>query len=106
MGGDEEMRMRVQTRRRAPSRLGLLGLFGITLTALLTFVPPVAAQCAMCRTALQSSAEGRAMAAKLNRGILLLLVAPVGIAGFVGVAMLRSRRRLHSVARDPDAIFP
>jgi hypothetical protein len=98
--------MRVPSRRRAPSRLGLLGLFGITLTALLTFAPPVAAQCAMCRTALESSAEGQAMAVKLNRGILLLLVAPAGIVGFVGVAMLRSRQRLLSVARDPEAIFP
>jgi hypothetical protein len=55
------------------------------------------AQCAMCRTALESSAEGRALVTKLNLGILLLLAAPFGIAAAVAIAMRKSRRRLRSV---------
>lgn len=52
------------------------------------------AQCSMCRTALESSEEGRAMSVKLNRGILVLLGAPFGTAAFIAVAMARSRKRL------------
>jgi hypothetical protein len=55
------------------------------------------AQCAMCRTALESSAEGRALIEKLNLGIMLLLAAPFGIAAAVAVAMAKSRRRLRAV---------
>jgi len=51
------------------------------------------AQCAMCRTALESSEEGRLMAEKFNKGILFLLGAPFGVATGIGVAMRRSRRR-------------
>lgn len=95
-----------RTGRRAPSKRSLFALSVMTFAALLTFVPPVGAQCAMCRTALESSAEGQAMAAKLNRGIVLLLLAPAGIVGFVGIAMLRSRRRLLNLRQAPDGIFP
>ena len=58
---------------------------------------PVEAQCAMCRSALESSEQGRVMAQKLNRGILLLLGAPFTVAAGIGVAMARSRRRLQSL---------
>lgn len=56
--------------------------------------PPAFAQCALCREALESSEEGRAMAGKLNRAILLLLTAPLGVAASVATAVIRSRRRL------------
>lgn len=56
--------------------------------------PPAFAQCALCRAAVESSQEGRAMAAKLNRGILLLLGAPLAVGASIGVAMFRSRKRL------------
>ena len=59
----------------------------------------VEAQCALCRTAIESSEEGKAMAAKLNRGILILLGAPFGVALAVGTAMRRSRKRLLNRAR-------
>lgn len=59
-----------------------------------SFVPGAEAQCAMCRTALESSEEGRAMAVKLNQGILLLLGAPITTAAAIAAALLRSRRRL------------
>ena len=52
------------------------------------------AQCAMCRTALESSEQGQAIAEKFNKGILFLLGAPFSVAAGIGVAMLRSRRRL------------
>lgn len=71
-------------------RLGIL-----VLAALLHGgAPPASAQCALCRSALESSEEGRAMAGKLNRGILLLLAAPLGVAASVAAAMFRSRRRV------------
>jgi len=62
----------------------------------LAVVPSVEAQCAMCRTALETSEQGRAMAAHFNRGILFLLGAPFGVAALIGIAMVRSRRRLES----------
>jgi hypothetical protein len=71
-------------------RLSVLLLAGFVQAA----APPAFAQCALCRAAVESSAEGRAMAGKLNRAILLLLGAPLGVAGSVAAAMIRSRRRL------------
>ncbi len=71
-------------------RLSALLFAGFVLAA----VPPAFAQCALCRAAIESSDEGRAMAGKLNRAILLLLGAPLGVAGSVAAAMIRSRRRL------------
>jgi hypothetical protein len=61
--------------------------------------PPAFAQCALCRSAIESSEEGRAMGAKLNRAILLLLGAPLGVATSVAAAMIRSRRRLRGQKR-------
>jgi hypothetical protein len=67
----------------------------LLLVALLSgFATTAGAQCALCRAAVESSDEGRAMAVKLNRAILLLLGAPLGIAGTVAAAILRSRKRL------------
>jgi hypothetical protein len=69
----------------------------VLVLALLLFLygaEPAFAQCSLCRAAVESSEEGRAMAAKLNRAILLLLGAPLGVATSVAAAMLRSRRRL------------
>lgn len=71
-------------------RIGLL-----VLLALLHAGPRTAlSQCALCRAAVESSEEGRAMARNLNRAILLLLGAPFGVAASVATAMIRSRRRL------------
>lgn len=76
--------------------LSILALAALLLAA----APPVSAQCALCRAALESSEEGQAMAENLNRAILLLLGAPLGVAGSVAAAMIRSRRRLK---REPRA---
>ena len=55
-------------------------------------------QCAMCRTALENSAEGQAMAEGFRHGIVLLLAVPYAIAGSVGFGLFKafkknSRRR-------------
>ena len=55
--------------------------------------PSARAQCALCRAAVEGSDEGRAMALKLNRGILVLLGAPLGVGASVAAAVVRSRRR-------------
>ncbi len=62
----------------------------------LVAVPSLEAQCAMCRTALEGSEQGQAMAVQFNRGILFLLGAPFSVAAGIGIAMVRSRRRLGS----------
>lgn len=76
-------------------RVGLVLLLLATIA--LTTVPSVEAQCAMCRTALEGSEQGRLMAEKFNGGILFLLGAPFGVVTGIGVAMRRSRRRLRSL---------
>ena len=73
--------------RALPPLLVLLALLFVT-------APPAGAQCALCRAAVESSEEGRAMAVKLNRAILLLLGAPLGVGASIAAAMLRSRKRL------------
>ena len=51
------------------------------------------AQCAMCRTALTNSAEGRSIIPEFNRAILLMIVAPYAVFAAVGVAAFRGRIR-------------
>ena len=67
---------------------------GILLAGFLFTGRPARAQCALCRAAVESSEEGRAMALKLNQAILLLLAAPLGVGAAVGAAIYRSRRQL------------
>jgi hypothetical protein len=55
----------------------------------------------MCRSSLEASQEGQALAAKLNRAILVLIGAPFGVAGLVGLAQYRSRRGERSPPRHP-----
>ena len=50
-------------------------------------------QCAMCRTALENSVEGQAMAEGFRYGIVFLLAAPYAIAGSVGVGLFRAYRK-------------
>lgn len=51
------------------------------------------AQCSMCRTALESSAEGQAIAGGFRKGIVLLLAAPYAIFGTVSVVVYRAYRK-------------
>jgi len=64
-----------------------LGLVG----CLLLFADPAGAQCAMCRSALESSAEGRAISASLGRAILVLLAAPYLVVAAFATVLFRGR---------------
>lgn len=49
--------------------------------------------CALCRAALENSAEGRAIAAGLNHGILLMLILPYGLFGTFGYFIYRAHKK-------------
>lgn len=69
------------------------------LAGLLATAPaPAAAQCAMCKTALTSSPEGRALSGQMNRAILMMLLAPYVVAGTVAGVLFRRQLTLR-VAR-------
>jgi len=50
-------------------------------------------QCAMCRTALENSPEGQAIAEGFRYGIVFLLAVPYAIAGSVGFGLFRAYRK-------------
>lgn len=53
-----------------------------------------AAQCAMCKTALTNSPEGRDIGEQFNHAILLLIGAPYVVFCAVGAAIFRERLRV------------
>jgi hypothetical protein len=69
-------------------------VMSVVVVVCLVATPSLEAQCAMCRTALEGSEQGRAMAVQFNRGILFMLGAPFSVAAGIAIAMVRSRRRL------------
>jgi hypothetical protein len=73
---------------------------------------PAAAQCAMCKTVLEGSPEGRSLAGGLNNAILLMIAAPYVIFGvFIAVAfrkrwpawLQRFPASLRGAARPPSS---
>lgn len=65
----------------------------LALIALVWLWPaPAAAQCAMCRLALQS-VEGQRMIGAFQSGIVILLAAPVSLVGVVATLVVRMQRR-------------
>ena len=72
--------------RSAGLWLGLWLLLGLCLDG-----PPALAQCAMCKSTLAGSLEGRALQTPLNRAILLLLAAPYLVFGCLVFAAFRER---------------
>ena len=77
---------------------GALAAVAAVLVVILAMEGTGWSQCAMCRTALENSAEGRAMAEGFRHGIVLLLAVPYAIAGSVGFGLFKafkknSRRR-------------
>jgi len=52
---------------------------------------PAAAQCAMCRRALESP-EGRQVVAAFRSGILILLAAPFSLFGLIAALVVRMQR--------------
>ncbi len=77
------------TTRRVILALALLACAAVALPSL--------AQCAMCRTALTQSPEGRAMASSLNRAILVLMAAPYAVFGTGVLWFFRHRRAQRGV---------
>jgi hypothetical protein len=62
----------------------------VLLTALaLTTAGPAMAQCAMCKTVLLGSPEGRAFSQQLDRAILLMFFAPYLVFGTLAAVLFR-----------------
>ena len=62
------------------------------MAALALLLPEAAAaQCAMCKTALTDSPEGRDIGEQFNRGILVMIGAPYLVFGVVGAALFREK---------------
>ena len=76
-----------------PQTKRIIVTLGLVAAIALLGVSPLAAQCAMCRTALTESAEGRQLAAGFNSAILFLLGAPYLVFGTLAGSLWISRRR-------------
>ncbi len=64
----------------------------LAVAATLLLLPAGArAQCAMCKTSLTNSPQGRALAGSFNKAILVMMAAPYLVAGAFGVALYRRR---------------
>ena len=57
--------------------------------------------CAMCRAALESSAEGRFVARSFAHGILLMLTLPYALFAVFGFILYRAYRRKKQRQRNP-----
>lgn len=66
----------------AGAGLALAGLFA---------ADPALAQCAMCKTTVAQSPEGRALAEELNSAILVMFVAPYLVFGTITAVVFRRR---------------
>jgi hypothetical protein len=91
-------------------RRTLRALVPVLLVGLVLLAPrPASAQCAMCKTALTNSEEGRAMSAEFNRAILLMLFAPYVLMGAAATYLVRGRIRslaARAVARVRPPVRP
>jgi hypothetical protein len=67
---------------------------GLVLAAVIILEPSAFAQgCSMCRTALESSPEGKALAGSFARGILMIIVLPYALVGTFGFLIYRGFRK-------------
>jgi hypothetical protein len=73
------------------ARASVAACVAIVVLALL-YPEPAAAQCAMCRRALQSP-EGQQMIAAFRSGILVLVAAPFTLVGAIATLVVRMQRR-------------
>jgi len=71
----------------------IIAMFALVAAVGVLGVSPLEAQCAMCRTALTESAEGRQLAGGFNTAILVLLGAPYLVFGTLVGSLWFSRRR-------------
>jgi hypothetical protein len=67
----------------------------VLLAVALAWAPAASAQCAMCRTALTGSPEGRSIGAQFNFAIVMMIVAPYLVVGVVAGVLFRRRLTLH-----------
>ena len=73
-----------------------------SLAVMLFFRASLFAQgCAMCRAALESSAEGRFVARSFAHGILLMLVLPYALFAVFGIVIYRAYRKRKNRQQDP-----
>lgn len=63
-------------------------------------------QCAMCRTALENSEEGKALAGSFRHGILLLMAAPYALLGTIGLVVFRAHRKNVARKREQNLYIP
>lgn len=82
-------------------RLAVFALLSILVICF--FQVSAQAQCAMCRTALENSPEGKAISKSFNRGILLLLSVPYVLFGTVGIVIYRGYRKKKAAAAERPA---
>jgi uncharacterized paraquat-inducible protein A len=69
-------------------------IFAFILIAIIFTSTDLAAQCPMCKTAVESARENGSTAANgLNNGILYLLALPYAIAGVFGVMWFINKRK-------------
>jgi hypothetical protein len=73
--------------RRLLTVISSIGLIGVLETS------AFAQGCAMCRAALENSAEGRLVATSFAHGILLMLVLPYVLFGIFGFVLYRAYRK-------------
>ena len=66
------------------------------IAAMLTMEGTGWSQCAMCRTALESSVEGQQIAEGFRQGIIFLLAAPYAIIGGISYAVFKAHRNRQS----------
>ena len=80
-----------------------LALFLLVVLVLMVATPSAWAQgCAMCKTALENSPEGKAVAESFNYGILFLMGVPYAMFGTAGVFVFRAYRRRAKGLTDQD----
>jgi len=60
--------------------------------------------CSMCRTALEQSKEGQAIAGSFNYGILFLMGAPYAMIGMVAAAIFRAYRKQVAKKNESDPL--
>ncbi len=77
----------------------------LTVVTLLALHSPAWAQCAMCRTALESSPEGKVLASSFAHGILMMLFLPYIIFGTISFVVYRAYRNRQENP-DSDSEFP
>jgi len=75
----------------------------MTVAAIVLVQVAAQAQCAMCRTALENSPEGKGMAAAFNNGIVFLLVIPYALFSTIGVVIYRAHRKKKRDAEEAEA---